>query len=448
MKKINFQCPSTPIYNAAAEVVRKIRQYGADAFFVGGCVRNMLMHKHCKDIDIVCSLPFDKIPEIFPDTVLAGAAFGVNIIKHNGFSFEVASAREERQYMDGRHPESVRFTNNFKIDSERRDFTVNAMLYDPESQEIIDWHDGTDDIARGILRTVGDSKKRFNEDYLRMLRAVRFAARYDFVIAGETWQAIKCNAHLCREIAAERVLQELDLMFSHNSCAVAVDLLDRSGILKYILPEVAELHGVEQPPEWHPEGDVFTHTMNMLKRIVYPQADLVWSVLLHDIGKKPCFTRNDRGIHFYGHEAKGALMADELLSRLRMPNNRRSLISTLVRDHMRFVQVKNMKTATLRKFLGRTDLPLLMEINRLDSLCSCGNMNDWLFMLDTISRYRGEDILPAPLISGKTLLKLGYTPGPQFSKILDFIYEKQLSDKKIDFEHACDLIKKHFPCIL
>ena len=448
MTKIKFIAPGTPIYAAAAEIVKRIRANDADAYFVGGCVRNMLMHKSCKDVDIVCSLPFEKISEIFPDSILAGAAFGVNIIRHKGFAFELASAREERCYMDGRHPESVHFTTDFEVDSKRRDFTVNAMLYDPEKQEIIDWHGGISDIKKGILRTVGKSDERFKEDYLRLLRAIRFAAKYHLTIADETWEAICSNAHLTAETAPERIMQELDMMFSHESCADAVKLLDKSGILKFILPEVAELHGVEQPHQWHPEGDVFTHTMNMLNRIALPDCDLAWSVLLHDIGKKPCFVRDEKGIHFYGHEARGAVMANDILTRLRLPNKRKELISTLVKDHMRFVQVKNMKTATIRKFLGREDLPLLLELNRLDSVCSSNDLNDWLFMLGKIGSFRGEEILPEPLITGKTLLQLGYKPGPEFTKILTFIYDMQLSDKKIDFKRACDLIKKHFPCIL
>ncbi|MBR2508566.1 MAG: CCA tRNA nucleotidyltransferase [Lentisphaeria bacterium] len=444
--KIN--AAETPLFNAGLAIVKKIRQNGGNAYFVGGFVRNLLLGKACKDIDIASTMIPSDMLKIFPGAQSAGASFGVLIVKSEGFHFEVATAREERLYMDGRHPEKVQYTKDFKTDSERRDFTVNAMFYDPENMEIIDFHNGINDLQKGILRTVGDSTRRFQEDYLRMLRAIRFSAAYDLKIAPETWQSIKENAHLCLKIAPERIRQELDLMFSSKNAFKAFELLDRSSILQILLPEVHILHTVEQPANFHPEGDVFKHTLLMLKRMAYPSADLAWSIILHDIGKKPCFFRDHKGIHFFGHEAKGAVMAEEILTRLSFSNNRKKLISTLVKDHMRFVQVKNMRLATLRKLLAREDLKLLMELNRLDSVCSCNLMEDWLFMLDSLAKYQNQEILPTPAIGGSDLLKMGIKPGPDFKKILNFLYEMQLSGKKIDFSTACDLIKKHFPCIL
>ena len=445
---MKYPFPAAPLSNAALKIVRTIRSAGGEAFFVGGFVRNMLLGKPCKDIDIVSSLEPDRLLELFPDALLAGASFGVVIVKSDGFQFEIAVMREERFYMDGRHPQDVRYTTDIKIDSERRDFTVNAMYYAPETEEIIDFHNGIEDLRKGILRTVGNAERRFSEDYLRVLRAIRFAAAYDLKIEEKTWQAILLNAHICRNIAVERVRQELDLMFGKNSAYRAFDLLDRSGILKVLLPEVAILHEVEQPPNFHPEGDVFKHTCLMLKRMAYPSADLAWGIILHDIGKKPCFFRDKKGIHFFGHESKGAGMADDILSRLAFSNARKKRISSLVRDHMRIVQVRNMRTATLRKFLAKEDLPLLLELIRLDSVCSCNLIEDWLFVLSSLAEYSGEKILPPPVISGKDLIKMGIKPGPEFKKLLDFLYEQQLSGKKIDFNSAFDLIKKHFTCIL
>lgn len=438
----------TPLFEAGLEIVKKIRRNGEDAYFVGGFVRNLLLGKNCKDIDIVSTMTPDELQKIFPDALIAGASFGVLIVKAANFHFEIATAREERLYMDGRHPEKVLYTKDLQIDSTRRDFTVNAMYFDPETMEIIDFHNGINDIKRGILRTVGNSTKRFQEDYLRLLRAIRFSAAYDFEIDDETWTAIRKNARLCAGIAPERLHKELDLMFDSKNAWKALDLLDRSNILQVILPEVHILHSVEQPRNFHPEGDVFTHTLLMLKRMAYPSADLAWSIILHDIGKKPCFFRDHKGIHFFGHEAKGAVMAEEILSRFAFSNNRKKLISTMVKDHMRFVQVKNMRLATLRKLLARPDLALLLELNRLDSVCSCNLLGDWLYMLDALAQYQNCEILPAPAIGGKDLLKMGIKPGPEFRKILDFLYEMQLSGKKIDFNAAYDLIKKHFPCIL
>ena len=445
---MKVKAAESELFNAGLAIVKKIRQHGEDAYFVGGFVRNLLLGIKCKDIDIVSTMLPSELLKIFPEAQTAGASFGVIIVKSGEYHFEVATAREERLYMDGRHPEKVLYTKDLQIDSERRDFTVNAMFYDPESMEILDFHNGINDLQKGILRTVGDSTRRFQEDYLRMLRAIRFSAAYGFEIAPGTRQAICENAALCSRIAPERIRQELDLMFGNRNAFKAFELLDASGILQIILPEVHILHEVEQPANFHPEGDVFKHTLLMLKRMAYPSADLAWSIILHDIGKKPCFFRDARGIHFFGHEAKGADMAEEILSRLTFSNSRKKLISTLVRDHMRFVQVKNMRLATLRKLLAREDLPLLLELNRLDSGCSCNLMGDWLFMLDSLAKYHNQEILPTPAIGGRDLLKMGIKPGPDFKKILDFLYEKQLSGKKIDFHTAYDLIKKHFPCIL
>lgn len=445
---MKYLLPETPLCNTAMKIVKNIQSSGGSAFFVGGFVRNLLLGKPCKDIDIVTSLTPDRLLEIFPDALIAGAAFGVTIVKSGDFQFEIAAMREERFYMDGRHPQNVRYTDDAKIDSERRDFTVNAMYYNPATGEIIDFHNGINDLEKGILRTVGEAEQRFHEDYLRILRAIRFAAAYDLKIEEKTWQAICNNADLCRNIAVERIRQELDWMFEKNSAYRAFDLLDRSGILQIILPEVAILHEVEQPPNFHPEGDVFKHTSLMLERMAYPSADLAWSVILHDIGKKTCFFRDRKGIHFFGHESKGADMAEEILTRLSFSNSRKKRISSLVRDHMRIVQVRNMRTATLRKFLAKEELPLLLELIRLDSVCSCNLLEDWLFVLSSIAEYNGEKILPPPVITGKDLIKMGITPSPAFKEILDFLYEQQLSGKKIDFNTAFYLIKKHFTCIL
>ncbi len=445
---MKIQVNPTPIFKAAKKIVMAIRQNGGEAFFVGGFVRNTLLHLPCKDIDFVSTLPPDKLLEIFPDAEQTGVSFGVIIAKCDSFAFEIATAREERFYMDGRHPQQVRYTTDFKTDSERRDFTVNAMLFDPETLEVIDFHNGADDLYKGILRTVGDPETRFNEDYLRMLRAVRFAAKYGFVIEENTFNAIKKNAHLCSDLAAERIRQELDWMFENKNAAKSLELLDKTGLLQIILPDIHALHGVEQPVEFHPEGDVFTHTMKMLSHMAYPSKDLAWSIILHDIGKKPCFFRDAGGIHFFGHESAGAEMADKLMTDLRFSNDRRERIAAAVRDHMRFVQVKQMKISTLRKLLGRKDFALLMELNRLDSIASSFCINEWLFMLEKLSEFGNSEILPEPLIKGRDLIALGIKPGPHFKKLLDYAYEMQLSDKKIDFHKACCLIKKKISCIL
>ena len=445
---MTVQLPSTPLFEAALKIINTICAHARQAFFVGGAVRNLLLHKPCKDIDIVSSATPDELLKIFPGAQTAGVSFGVVIVRSGDFNFEIATMREERFYMDGRHPEKVRYTTDLQTDSMRRDFTINAMYFDTAKGEIIDFHNGITDLQKGILRTVGDADVRFKEDYLRMLRAIRFAAKYDLQIADDTWNAIKRNAHLCRELAAERVRQELDWMFEINSAARAFELLDRSGLLKIFLPEVDALHGVEQPPEFHPEGDVFVHTSLMLKRMVLPSADLAWSVILHDIGKKTCFFRDAKGIHFFGHEGKGAEMAEKILDRLRFASTRKKLISTLVRDHMRLVQVQNMRPATLRKLIGREDAPLLIELCRLDNVCSCNLIADYLYILKAFEQFDNEKILPPPAITGKDLIKMGIKPGRNFKKILDFLYEQQLSGKKIDFKSAYDLIKKHFKCIL
>ena len=429
--------PDTKEFQVAKLVAQKLAASGFRAMLVGGSVRDMLMGSVPHDFDLVTTATPEELAAVFPgETQLVGASFGVSLVKLDGVSLEVATAREERNYLDGRHPECVRYTEDLRVDVARRDFTVNALLYDPVNKEVVDHVGGVADLEKGIIRCVGDPERRFSEDYLRMLRAVRFAGRFGFELDPATRAALDKLAPKCAQLSGERVREEMSKILCAPRAAESVRLMLDSGLLAAVLPEVAALSGVEQPPEFHPEGDVFTHTCLMLENMVLPNVNLAWSVLLHDVGKPACFSRDETGrIRFFGHEELGAKMAEKILDRLRFSVADRECIVAAIRNHMRFASVREMKSSKILRLLADDNFALELELHRLDCLSCHGKMACFVFLLDQL-RARPEAKLPPPLLLGRDLVAAGVPPSPRFGKVLHEVYERQLAGELTDREGA------------
>ncbi|MCI7643190.1 MAG: CCA tRNA nucleotidyltransferase [Lentisphaeria bacterium] len=438
----NFR--QSAIFQAAEEIFNPVRQAGGEIRLVGGAVRDLLLGRQPRDLDLVTNYIPGELLKIFPAAQQVGAAFGVLLVKSGQYTFEVASCREERTYLDGRHPQSVRYSGDFMLDSRRRDFTVNALLLDPFTGIISDFHDGIYDLNHGIIRTIDMAEARFTEDYLRMLRAVRFAAKYNFIIAPETLSAIQLLASKCKLLAPERVQNELDKMFNSPHADYALRLLEESRLLAVLLPEVAALRQVPQPPKYHPEGDALTHTILMLRHMSMPQGDLAWSVLLHDIGKPPTLARKpDGNFCFYNHENVGGVMAEKILRSLRFSNKSIENITCAIKNHMRFGSVVKMKRATICKLMASENFPMELELHRLDCMSSHKLMGNYLLLLDFLAD-QGNSPLPPPLLTGRDLIDAGYRPGPQFAIILSRLEEEQLNGKITGRAAALAYIKEHF----
>ncbi len=429
--------PDTPGFRAATAAARRLSAFGFQTMIVGGAVRDMLLGETPEDLDLVTTATPDELAAVFPGrSRLVGASFGVSLLRLEESELEVATAREERNYLDGRHPESVRYSRDLRLDVVRRDFTINALMYDPLRQQVVDLVDGQADLRRGIVRTVGEPELRFREDYLRMLRAVRFAGRFGFRLADSTRAALDRLSHLAGDLSGERVRTEVSRILCSLRAADSLQLMLDTGLLKAILPEVAALKDVEQPPQFHPEGDVFAHTRLMLKNMVLPGELLGWSVLLHDIGKAPCFSRDDDGrIRFFGHEQRGAEMAENILDRLHFSSSDRESIVSAVRNHMRFASVTEMRPAKLRRLLAERNFGLELELHRLDCLSCHGKMDGFVFLLDQMLR-QADPRLPEPLIRGRDLIAAGIVPSPKFGQVLHEIYDLQLAGAFPDQESA------------
>ncbi len=433
----------SPQYQGAFNILRQLRSSGYQAYFVGGSVRDMLIGHAPKDIDIATSASPERVGEIFPHHHKVGASFGVVVVVENGINFEVASLREEREYSDGRHPDKIFLTNDLSLDAARRDFTINAMYYDPLNSELIDFHHGREDLEQGILRCVGNPEQRFREDYLRMLRAVRFAARFRLRIDEAVTEAMWKLRHRVSVLSAERIRQELTLMLTGSNPAVAFRMLSELGILELVLPEAEALRGVEQPPQFHPEGDVFEHTLLMLEHMAYPSVELAWSVLLHDIGKPISLTRDADGtLHFYGHEWNGMGIAGNIMKRFRFSKEQTGAVVHAVGNHMRFASVHLMRHTKLLKMIAAPKFTMELELHRLDCLCSNGLMGNFAFLLDILNECDGQPEVLPPLLTGKDLLKLGIAPGPLYSQILKAVEEMRLEEKLSTKEEAIALAIK------
>ncbi len=408
----------------AFDIVARLRAAGHAAYFVGGCVRDLLLGLEPKDYDIATSAPPPAVMALYPQAQSVGAHFGVVLVD----AVEVATFRSDQSYSDGRRPDAVRFETSPEADAARRDFTINGMFLDPVSGDVLDYVGGRADLAAGIVRAIGQPELRFAEDHLRLLRAVRFAARFGFALEAETRAAMIAQAPQIRRVAAERVREELTRILTQGGAETGFAMLHDTGLLVQVLPEIAAMEGVEQPPEFHPEGDVWTHTLLMLAALRAPTPTLAWGTLLHDVGKPPTFRRAER-IRFDGHASVGARMAKEILSRLRASADEIDQVVSLVAHHMEWMHVQAMRPSTLRRFLRLPDFPEHQELHRLDCLSSHRRLENYDFVHAQLATLSEADLRPVPLVTGHDLIAAGLVPGPAFSAILTELETAQLDGR-------------------
>lgn len=427
----------------ATEVVRRLAAAGFRAVFAGGCVRDMLLGVQPKDFDVATSATPQQTMALFPRNVPVGVAFGVVRVIGPGDNppqVEVAAFRAETTYSDGRRPDQVSFTNEVE-DVRRRDFTINGLLYDPLKDQLLDYVGGRADLEAGVIRAIGDPKQRFGEDHLRMLRAVRFASRLAFEIDAATFRAIQDSAARILAVSAERIRDELNLMLTGPAPRRALELLKQAALLQHLLPEVDALAGVPQPGEFHPEGDVWTHTLLMLGWLKNAPLTLALGVLLHDIGKPPTLARLDR-IRFNEHDRVGAEMTARIMTRLRYSNEEVERVTSLVRGHMVFKGIQRMRPAKLKRFLREPHFDEHLELHRLDCLASHGKLANHEFCVAELKKQPPETLRPAPLITGHDLIALGLTPGPRFKRILADVEDRQLEGALKDKESAIKYVRE------
>ena len=428
---------------AAVATAQRLLDAGHTTYFAGGCVRDNLLGKEPKDYDIATAATPTQVQAIFPKSDAIGEHFGVILVKEKPAAFEIATFRNDGSYKDGRHPESVTFSSP-EEDAQRRDFTVNGLFQHPQTGEIIDFVGGQADLQSKVLRAIGDPVKRFQEDALRLLRAIRFATVLNFEIEPSTWTAIEDNAHLLEKISTERIRDEFTRILIAPDKARGFDLLTQSGLMRYIVPEVYDLIGCEQPPQWHPEGDVYTHTrimLEMLKGEITPELSL--AVLLHDIAKPATYTfdQADQRIRFNGHDRVGAEMAEVILRRLRYSNKTTEDVTVMVRNHMNFMNVQNMRTAKVKRFMARPTFEQEMELHRVDCASSNGLTENYDFLREKAREFAAEPLIPKPLVTGKDLIDLGLRPGPDFKAILNTIETEQLEGKLKSREDALQFLQ-------
>lgn len=444
MKITQLDFPPIPALDGAMNIIQKLNQAGKLAYFAGGSVRDAVMGNNPSDIDMATSASPEEIISLFRRTVAVGKAFGVIVVIMGDYQYEVATFRKDGLYVDGRRPIHIDFASP-EEDVMRRDFTVNGLLYNPLTRELMDYVGGMDDILTKTIRTIGNPEERFTEDKLRLLRCIRFAVRLDFQIEKDTFRAVKKLSGSINEISKERIASELEKILTSRNPAAAVRLLDESGLLDQILPEVSRLKGVEQPEEFHPEGDVFEHTIKMLelgKDFTFP---LALAVLLHDIGKPATQEFLDR-IRFNLHEKEGAKMAALVCERLKLSNSITERVCNLVLHHMRFKDVQKMKISTLKKFLRMDYFPEHLELHRLDCLSSHGLLDNYHFCLQKLQEFSEEKeaLKPEILLNGNDLKKLGLKPGPLFTVILSELEDHQLENKIASREQAISWIKEKY----
>jgi poly(A) polymerase len=439
----------------AERICQILKAAGQQAYFVGGCVRDILLGREPADYDVATDAAPDRIRELFSESFVVlevGAKFGVMLVGEPAdgeedpiVTVEVATFRSDAGYSDGRHPDSVVFSKTAQEDVKRRDFTINALLMDPETNEVLDFVGGREDLSAGIIRAIGSPEERFSEDKLRLVRAVRFAARLHDAIEAKTFQAIQKLAPEIKQVSPERLRDELTKLLTEGAARRGFELLDETKLLPEILPEIVRMKGVEQPPQYHPEGDVWAHTLLMLQQLpAGSPATLAWGVLLHDVGKpatfKPVSQTGDR-IRFDGHVEVGVVMAEEICRRLRFSNEDIAQIAALVANHMRFKDVLQMKPSTLKRFARLNRFDEHLELHRLDCLSSHRMLDNYDFVQKFVRDTPAEQIRPARLLTGDDLVAMGLQPGPSFKQILDSVEEAQLNDLLHTREEAIQFLK-------
>ena len=465
---------------AAVEIVRTLRDRGYQSYLVGGCVRDLLLGREPSDYDVATDATPQQVMRVFPRTVEVGARFGVVLVpvsliggqgsgerragqggSHPG-CIEVATFRNDGIYSDGRHPDQVSFSKDPREDVQRRDFTINGLMLDPLDGEppqqaniglagdpggkVLDFVGGREDLRTGVVRAIGDATRRFQEDKLRLLRAIRFAARFGYEIEPRTFAAIHALAREIRQVSKERVRDELTKMLTERRAKRAFELLDESRLLEAVLPEVASMKGVAQSPEYHPEGDVWIHTLLLLEMLP-PDGSrtLAWGALLHDVGKPSTFRIAPDRIRFDGHVEIGTRMAEEICHRLRFSNHDTEQIAALVANHMRFADVEKMKEATFKRFARLPDFDEHLELHRLDCLGSHGRLDLYDYTKRKLATLPEDEVFPAPLLTGNDLIAEGYTPGPLFSEILAAVEDAQLEGRLHDRDEAMEFVRRQYP---
>ena len=445
---------TSPRAHEAARIVQTLREHGHSAYLVGGCVRDLVLGREPADYDVATSATPQEVMRIFPLTYAVGAQFGVVLVPidqeeadgardgvHDKYAIEVATYRSDGDYSDGRHPDQVQFSTEARFDVQRRDFTINGLLLDPATHDVLDFVGGLDDLKRKVVRTIGDPHRRFDEDKLRMLRAVRFAARFGYAIDDATMAAIRERAAQIHQVSRERIRDEILKMLTEGRAKRAFELLDETGLLEQILPEIKKMQGVQQPPEYHPEGDVWVHTLLLLEGLPAGSSKtLALGVLLHDVGKPPTFQVLDR-IRFNQHAEVGTRMAEEICRRFRLSNEETEQVCSLVANHMRFGDVMRMKESTLKRFLRLPKFDEHLSLHRLDCLSSHRDLTLYEFAKEKFETMPAEQVRPEPLITGNDLIAAGFEPGPRFKEWLTAVEDAQLEGAIRTKEEAMKLVR-------
>ncbi|NBY20443.1 CCA tRNA nucleotidyltransferase [bacterium] len=424
----------------AREVVAALHKKGHEAYFAGGCVRDKLLGIEPKDFDIATSAGPDEVQSIFSKTIPVGVQFGVVMVVEDETAFEVATFRTEGNYKDGRHPGTVKFST-LEEDAKRRDFTVNGLYFDIKAQKVIDLVGGQQDLKAKIIRTIGEAEKRFAEDHLRMMRAVRFACQLGFEIESKTLEAVKKYSDLIEKVSPERIRDELTKTLTSHEPARGIRLLDEVKLLHHFLPEIEKMKGVEQPSEYHPEGDVFVHTLMLLDGLKSAPIELAMGCLLHDVAKPDTFVRAEDRIRFHGHDRLGAEMSEKICKRLTFSNSQTELICALVAEHLRFKDAFQMKVSTLKRFLSMDRFDLHLELHRLDCMASHKKLDAYEFCRTKWEEFKSLPPPPLKLVTGKDLIAMGLKPGPEFSEIIRSVEDAILEGTIKDREQALAFVK-------
>lgn len=421
----------------ARAIVAHLNEAGFTAYWAGGCVRDRILGREPKDIDIATSAEPDQVLKLFPGALPIGRQFGVIMVNRGEHTYDVATFRSEGRYRDGRHPESVEYSGPAE-DARRRDFTINGMFYDPITNEVIDYIGGREDIERGVVRCIGDPERRFEEDHLRMLRAVRFATTLGFSIDRDTEDAVQKFAHTITKISMERIQSEINrILLESARPGDAIDELRRLGLLEHIIPEIIPMIGQEQPPQFHPEGDVYTHTLIMLNDMRERNLELALAVLLHDIGKPPTAepgTDKDGSprIRFNRHAEVGAEMTRDILGRMKYARATIKAVAHCVKNHMRFKDVQLMRRSKLRRLIAADTFKDELELHRLDCEASHGMLQNYEYLKQKVAEHAAQPVLPKCLIGGNDLIEMGVQEGPEIGKWLKRAHDYQL-------EHSPDI---------
>lgn len=436
MKPMNL---SGQLGSKALKIVKVLHDAGFVAYFAGGCVRDYLMKvPEPKDIDIATNAKPEEVEELFEKTIPVGKQFGVILVLVGEYQFEVATFRKEGGYQDGRHPTEISFSAP-EEDSKRRDFTCNGLFYDPLEEKVIDYVEGVQGIKNKVIKAIGNPAERFEEDKLRLLRAIRFASTLNFEIEKNTWKALCARAREIHQVSAERIRDEIVKILTRPGAKRGFELLSDSGLLKEILPEVEKMKGVEQQPDYHPEGDVFVHTCLLLDKLENPSVTLAMSALLHDVGKPPTFEVRDEGkITFYQHADVGAEMTKKIMKRLRFSNEEIAEVVEAVKNHLKFGDVQVMRSGKLKRFMSRDSFLMELELHRIDCASSHGMLDNHKFLIEKMKELAAEELKPNPFLTGHDVLRVGIPAGPKVKELLEAAYDLQLEGEFASREAALE----------